>query len=76
MVSWYGLWGPANLPKELSAKLSAEVAKAVRAKLAVERLGEQGFDVVGSSPEEFTTFLGAEFIKYSRIAKEAGVKVE
>ena len=76
MASWYGLWGPANLPKELSAKLSAEVAKAVRAKLAVERLGEQGFDAVGSSPEDFTTFLGAEFVKYSRIVEGAGVKIE
>ena len=76
MVSWYGLWGPANLPKELSAKLSAEVAKAVRAKLAVERLGEQGFDAVGSSPEEFSTFLGQECIKYLRIVKDAGIKIE
>ena len=76
MVSWYGLWGPANLPRELSAKLSAEFAKAVRSKLAIERLGEQGFDAVGSSPEEFSTFLGQEFIKYSRIVKDAGVKIE
>lgn len=76
MVSWYGLWGPANLPKELSAKLSAEVAKAVRSKLATERLGEQGFDAVGSGPEEFGAFLGQEFVKYSRIVKDAGVKVE
>ena len=76
MVSWYRLWGPANLPKDLSAKLSAEVAKAVRAKLAVERLGEQGFDAAGSSPEEFSTFLGQEFTKYSRIVKDAGVKIE
>ena len=75
MVSWYGLWGPANLPKELSAKLSADAAKAVRSKLAGERLGEQGFDAVGSSPEEFSTFLGQEFIKYSRIVKDANVKV-
>ena len=56
--------------------MSAEVAKAVRSKLAVERLGEQGFDAVGSSPEEFSTFLGQEFIKYSRIVKDAGVKIE
>ena len=64
MVSWYGLWGPANLPKDLSAKL------------AVERLGEQGFDAAGSSPEEFSTFLGQEFTKYSRIVKDANVKIE
>ena len=48
----------------------------MRSKLAGERLGEQGFDAVGSSPEEFSTFLGQEFIKYSRIVKDAGVKIE
>ena len=76
MVSWYGLWGPAALPKELGRRLSAEVAKAVRSQLATERLGEQGFDALGSTPEEFTAFLEQELVKYTRIVKQANVKVE
>jgi len=76
MVSWYGLWGPAALPKELGRRLSGEVAKAVRSQLAVERLGEQGFDAVGSTPEEFSTFLDQELVKYTRIVRQANVKVE
>ena len=76
MVSWYGLWGPAALPKELGKRLSAEVAKAVRSQLATERLGEQGFDAVGSTPEEFSAFLEQELVKYTRIVKQANVKVE
>ncbi len=76
MVSWYGLWGPAALPKDLGRRLSAEVARAVRSPLAVERLGEQGFDAVGSTPEEFAVFLEQELVKYTRIVKEANVKVE
>ena len=76
MVSWYGLWGPAALPKELGKRLSGEVAKAVRSQLAVERLGEQGFDAVGSTPEEFSAFLEQELVKYTRIVKQANVKVE
>jgi tripartite-type tricarboxylate transporter receptor subunit TctC len=76
MVSWYGLWGPAALPKELGRRLSGEVAKAVRSQLAVERLGDQGFDAVGSTPEEFSTFLEQELVKYTRIVKQANVKVE
>lgn len=76
MVSWYGLWGPAALPKELGKRLSGEVAKAVRSQLAVERLGEQGFDAVGSTPEEFAVFLEQELVKYTRIVKQANVKVE
>ena len=76
MVSWYGLWGPANLPKDLARRLSAEVAKAVRSPLAMERLGEQGFDAVGSAPEEFSTFLEQELVKYTRIVRQANVKVD
>ena len=76
MVSWYGLWGPAALPKELGRRLSGEVAKAVRSQLAVERLGEQGFDAVGSTPEEFSTVLDQELVKYTRIVRQANVKVE
>ena len=76
MVSWYGLWGPAALPKELGKRLSTEVAKAVRSQLATERLGEQGFDAVGSTPEEFSAFLEQELVKYTRIVKQANVKVE
>ena len=76
MVSWYGLWGPAALPKELGRRLSGEVAKAVRSQLASERLGEQGFDALGSTPEEFAVFLEQELVKYTRIVKQANVKVE
>jgi len=76
MVSWYGLWGPAALPRELGRRLSAEVARAVRSQLAVERLGEQGFDAVGSTPEEFSAFLEQELVKYTRIVRQANVKVE
>ena len=76
MVSWYGLWGPAALPKDLARRLSVEVAKAVRSTLATERLAEQGFDAVGSTPEEFGAFLERELVKYTRIVRDANVKVE
>ncbi len=76
MVSWYGLWGPAKLPAELTSRLAGEVAKAVRSPLAAERLGEQGFVAVGSSPAEFAAFINAETAKYARIIKDANIKAE
>ena len=62
--------------KDLGRRLSGEVAKAVRSQLATERLGEQGFDAVGSTPEEFSAFLEQELVKYTRIVKQANVKIE
>ena len=76
MVSWYGVWGPAKMPKELTDRISAEVAKAIRSPLATQRLGEQGFQAVGSTPEEFSKYIGAETAKYAQIVKAANIKPE
>ena len=76
MVSWYGLWGPPGLPKDISARLLAEVAKAVRSRLATERLGEQGFEPVDSTSEQFAAYIKDEIGRYARIVKEANIKAE
>lgn len=76
MVSWYGVWGPAKMPKELTDRISAEVAKAIRSPLATQRLGEQGFQAVGSTPEEFSKYIGTETAKYAQIVKAANIKPE
>ncbi len=76
MVSWYGLWAPPGLPRDIAAKLTAEAAKAVRSPLAVERLGEQGFIASGAGPEEFAPYIRDEIARYAKIIKEANIKVE
>jgi tripartite-type tricarboxylate transporter receptor subunit TctC len=76
MVSWYGLWGPARLPKDITAKLSAEAAKAVRSPLATERLGGQAFEAAGSSSEQFAGYIREEIARYAKIVKEANIKAE
>lgn len=76
MVSWYGLWGPPNLPREITLKLSSEVAKAVRSPMITERLGDQGFEPAGSTPEQFAAYIKDEIARYARIVKEANIKAE
>ena len=76
MVSWYGLWGPAGLPKDLAARLTTEVVRAVRSPQAAERLGEQGFEASGAGAEQFAPYIRDEIARYARIIKEANIKVE
>jgi tripartite-type tricarboxylate transporter receptor subunit TctC len=76
MVSWYGLWGPPGLPKDITAKLVTEVGKAVRSPQAAERLGDQGFEPSGAGPEQFAAYIREEIARYAKIIKEANVKVE
>ena len=76
MLSWYGMWGPAGMPKELAARLTAEVARAVGSPQAAERLGEQGFEASGAGPEQFAPYIRDEIARYARIIKDANIKVE
>ena len=76
MVSWYGLWGPRGVPKAVTARLTAETAKAVRAPLAAARLGEQGFEPAGGGPDAFAKFIAQEIDRYAKIVKEANIKAE
>ncbi len=76
MVSWYGLWGPAGLPKDIAARLTSESARAVRSPQAAERLGEQGFEASGAGPEQFAPYIRDEIARYAKIIKDANIKVE
>jgi tripartite-type tricarboxylate transporter receptor subunit TctC len=76
MVSWYGVWGPAKLPADLLRQLGAETAKAIRSPQAMERLGDQGFEPVGSAPDVFNALVAAEIAKYTRLVKEAKITVD
>lgn len=76
MVSWYGLWGPANVPAPLVSKIQQEVAKTLKSEQVAKGLGEHGFIVSGSTPEEFRTYIRQESGKYARLIKAANIKLE
>ena len=75
-VSWYGLWGPKDLPPDITAKLHGEVVKALAQPEVKERLGVFGFETIGSTTVEFAKFIEDESAKYGRIIREAGIKTE
>jgi len=73
---WYGLVAPAATPKDVVARVSAEVARILRAPEIMERLSGQGAEPVGSSPAEFGAFMRAEIEKWAGLVKAAGMKAE
>lgn len=72
-ASWQGLFAPAGTPREVVARLSAEVVKALEGADLREFFGAQGFIVGGSAPEAFRAFVEAEVPKWARIVKAAQV---
>src|SRR5882757_8713138 len=75
-VSWYGLWGPKNMPRDLVEKLQSEVAKIVAQPEIKERLAVLGFEAIGSTPEVFAKYIDDESAKYGQIIKDAKIKAE
>jgi tripartite-type tricarboxylate transporter receptor subunit TctC len=75
-VSWYGLWGPKNLPADLSNKLQADIAKVLALQDVKQRLNALGFDPIGSGSEQFATYIRDEMAKYEKIINDAKIKVE
>jgi len=74
MTNWYGLLVPASTPREVVAKLSAEVTRILHLPELKNRLAQDGMTVVASTPEEFGEFLMREMSKYARVIETAGIK--
>ncbi|CAM3785967.1 Bug family tripartite tricarboxylate transporter substrate binding protein [Bordetella tumulicola] len=74
--SWFGLIGPANLPKPVLEKLHAAVVKVSADPALMSRLESLGASPVANTPEEYAQQISAEIAKNKRIAKEANVKID
>ena len=75
-VSWYGFWGPKNLPADLSNTLQAHITKVLALPDVKQRLNALGFEPIGSDGEEFATYIREEMAKYEKIINDAKIKVE
>ncbi len=67
--SWYGIMGPADLPKPIVDRLHAEIVKALNTPKVRKFMGREGAEPVGSTPEEFRRFLTNDLDKYSKLMK-------
>lgn len=74
--SWYGLWGPKDLPADIAAKLQASIAEVLKMPDVQTRLGALGFEPIGSTPDQFTAFIRNEMANYEKIIRDADIKVE
>ena len=75
-VSWFGILGPAGLPKEISTRIHRDMGRTLAVPEVRDRLSERGFDVVASSPEEFLRFVRAESDKLGRLIRQNNIAAE
>jgi len=73
---WYGLWGPAGLPKDVVDRLSAEANRALASPAMRERFEQQGFEAQTGTPGEFASFVREDSARSAAIIREVGIKAE
>jgi tripartite-type tricarboxylate transporter receptor subunit TctC len=74
--TWGGLLAPAGTPKDVIAKLNAEVNKALAAPEVREKLVAAGIEPAGGSAAQFGTFIASEMQRWAKVAQAAGVQPE
>ena len=75
-VSWYALVGPAGMPADVTAKIAAEVAKAVRSPDIVEKMTGMGAEPVGSTPAELLAVMKQDYNRYGVVIRRLGIKAD
>jgi tripartite-type tricarboxylate transporter receptor subunit TctC len=73
---WQGIFAPRGTPKDVVARINAEINKIVMQPDIVERLRGEGADVRPGSVDQFASFAKAESDKYLNIIRQSGVKPE
>jgi tripartite-type tricarboxylate transporter receptor subunit TctC len=74
--NWFGVFVPAGTPKDIVAKLNAEMVHALKQSDVKDKLSSQGAEAVGDTPDEFERFIRAEMAKYSQLVKASGARAE
>jgi tripartite-type tricarboxylate transporter receptor subunit TctC len=75
-VTWFGILGPANLPKDVTARLNTEINKALQLPALQKQLSDQGADVAGSTPEAFAKLIGDDIVRWGKVVKDSGAKLD
>jgi tripartite-type tricarboxylate transporter receptor subunit TctC len=70
---WFGLFGPANMPKDLVARLNSEIAAILQSPEVVERIRSQEGTILGGSPDAFAAFLRDDTTNWAKLIKEANI---
>jgi tripartite-type tricarboxylate transporter receptor subunit TctC len=75
-IVWNGIFVPAGTPQPAIQILHRELVRAFNAPDVKDQLQQTGSDVAGDSPEEFAAFVRAENAKWSKVIRDAGIKVQ
>jgi tripartite-type tricarboxylate transporter receptor subunit TctC len=76
VYSWQAIAGPRGLPADIKNRLHAAIASSLNDPQVRPRLLELGFEIVASTPEQFTAYQAAEFARWKRLIESRNIKAD
>ena len=72
--TWWGIFGPANMPSALTQRVYEELAKAVKSPAVMDKLSAQGMEVRGAPPEQLDAFVRKEIPRWAKVIKDNNIR--
>ena len=76
VYSWQGMAAPKGLPADVKKKLADTAIQAINEPGLKKRLTEQGFEIVGNTPEEFTAFQAREYTRWKTLIETRKISID
>ena len=76
VTTWSGFVGPAGLPKEVIARLNAELNRALSLPSVIEKFTSLGYETVKTTPEQFDALIQKEAVRWSGVVRSVGARVD
>lgn len=76
VTNWYGVMAPAGTPREIVLKLNADINKAMQVPEVRARLEAVGTQLREQSAAEFEAYMKAEVVKYAKLIRDTGVRID
>ena len=76
VIEWYGVVVPAATPRQVIARLNADIVRALRTPDTANRIRAMGQGVSPSTPEAFAKLMREEYQRWGKVVKESGAKVD
>jgi tripartite-type tricarboxylate transporter receptor subunit TctC len=75
-MQWYGVLLPAGVPKSMVTFLHKEITNVLKMPAVRSRLMDEGGDVIGGTPEQYSKVIHTELAKWTKLVKAAGIRAE
>jgi tripartite-type tricarboxylate transporter receptor subunit TctC len=75
-TAWFGVFAPSSTPGDIVRALNTQIVKIIHSPDVKTVITDQGLDVVGNSPDEFTAHIKEEIAKWAKVIKDSGAQAD